>query len=141
MEVDNKNQPDNRTLLLGCGLLGLAALIGSVVISILMINHERRANHYPGAILVSSHNIYSPASKTVLWDDIYRTSDSLWDIQQWYQTHFKINLDLASHTLKDGCLFLHGSRKHFILERRTSVALCETPAGQTIAVTRSTSIH
>ena len=139
--MDSKNQVDNRTILLGCGLLGLAAILGAITLVVLAINHDRRADHYPGAILVASHNIYNPAASTVLWDKAYRTPDSLWEIAQWYKTHFKIELDLASHTMKDGCLFLHGSKKRFILERRTSVALCETPAGQTIAVTRSTAIN
>ena len=133
--------PHHKTTYLGCGLLALILLIGIGSLIAWVISVDRAAGQYPNARPVSSQSSYHPASSMLLWDDAYRTGDSLNDVYDWYRTRLKVKLDLASHTMKDGCLFLYGSRQQLGIERRTTVKLCETPAGQTIFISRSTSIN
>ena len=138
--MEGKQALNKKTLLLGCSLLILVALIGTVAAVVLLMGQDRRMAHYPGAVQVSRHNIYSPASNTVLWHDAFRHTEPVWDIYQWYHTRFGLTLDLASHTMKDGCYTLNGVKRYFMLERRMNVVLCEAPGGQTISVTQATSI-
>jgi hypothetical protein len=138
--MKGKKRANNRTMLLGCGLLGLVALIGAIALLAVIIDQDRQAARYPGAALVSRRNIYSPAANTVLWHDAFRHTEPVWDIFEWYHTQFGLTLDLTSHTMKDGCYTLTGVKRSFIVERRMNVVVCETPNGQTISVTRATSI-
>ena len=138
--MDHKNQAYNQNMRLGCGFLALLAAVGMFLSLVLAVNQTREAIRYPGSTLLSRQNIYSPPSSTVLWDDAYLSTDSMWNIYRWYSTHFNLRLDLAGHTLRENCLLLYGSKKIFVLERRMSVTLCETPTGQTISVTRATAV-
>lgn len=138
--MDHRNRAYDRNIRFGCGFLALLAIAGVIISLALAVNQTRRSTRYPGATFLSRQNIYSPPSYTVLWDDTYLSTDSMWQIYRWYSTHFNLRLDLASHTMRENCLLLYGSKKIFVVERRMSVTLCETPTGQTISVTRATAV-
>lgn len=139
--MDRMVQNSHQTQLIGCSVVGLLAILGVVAIFVWVVNHDRWIAHYPDATVVSSHQLVSPTASTVLWNDVYHTSDTIWDIQQWYTQHFAVQLDLSSHTMKDGCLFLRGIKQRYRVERHMSVVLCDTLNGRTISVTRSTLVN
>ena len=110
--------------------LAAVALLGSAV------NRERKVAQYPGSVALTGHSKYAPSQ--FRWDNSYRTTDSFPAVYQWYSTTFELGAE--SRALGD-CILLDGTRRVFVVERYTSVVLCDTPAGRLIYVTRSTAFR
>ena len=113
-------------------LLGGLALLGSSV------NRERKRAQYPGSVSLTGHSNYSALPSQFRWDNSYRTTDSFPTVYQWYSTTF--DLGAEARALGD-CILLDGTKSAFVVERYTSVVLCDTPSGRLIYVTRSTAFR
>ncbi|MFQ5400582.1 MAG: hypothetical protein ACE5E7_13415 [Anaerolineae bacterium] len=115
----------------------MLSLFGLAWLLVLAINQERQATRYPGSIPVASHSNYSGLPNGFRWDDTYRTTDNFTDVYNWYS----ITFDLGAEARALGrCLLLEGTNEQYSLLRSISVFVCNTPGGQMIFVSRSTSL-
>ncbi len=112
--------------------LALVAFLGS------MVSRERKRAQYPGSVSLTGHSNYSALPSQFRWDNSYRTTDSFPTVYQWYSTTF--GLGAESRALGD-CILLDGTKNALVVERYTSVVLCDTPTGRLIYVTRSTAFR
>jgi hypothetical protein len=128
---------------MGCSvaaLIGVLLLVvaGTVVVAAWLVEEERLAVRYPGAIDISSHANYKGLPFDLRWDDAYRTTDAFPRVYQWYSTVFDLGAEVRA---LGGCILLEGSEKWLAIERHMSVVLCDTPTERMIFVTRSTSLR
>lgn len=114
------------------GFLAAVALLGSFV------SRERKQAQYPGSISLTGHSNYASLPSQFRWDNSYRTTDSFPAVYQWYSTTF--DLGAEARALGD-CILLDGTKRALVVERYTSVVLCDTPSGRLIYVTRSTAFR
>ena len=132
------NQAYNQRILAGCGILAALLVFGLALAAILAIKQERLATRYPGAVPIASHSNYSGLPSRFRWDDSYRTTDDFNDVYNWYSVTF----DLGAESRANGrCLLLENTQEQFFLQRSITVFLCNAPDGQTIFVSRFTSMH
>jgi len=128
----------NSNWLLGCGLVGVVALLCLGAIFVLGIRQDRQAAQYPGALPISSHSNYSGLPFQFKWDNTYQTTDNFTAVYQWYSITFDLGAETRAH---ERCILLEGADDYLVLTRYTSVFLCNTSTGQMIFVTRSTSLN
>lgn len=122
----------------GCALFMLVALLAAVALFGSSVNRERKRAQYPGSVALTGHSNYSALPSQFRWDNSYRTTDSFPIVYQWYSTTF--NLGAEARALGD-CILLDGTTTAFVVERYTSVVLCDTPSARLIYVTRSTAFR
>lgn len=134
MSLSHSHRPDNRTLLLGCGLLILVMIIGLFAVIGLSIRQDRNSARYPGSVQISSHSNYSALPREFRWDDSYRTGDSFPKVYNWYS----VGMDLGPEQRANGsCILMEGLKNRLGVDRYTGVLLCDTPRGRMIFVSRS----
>lgn len=133
------NSGDDRRagFLWGClGIMGIL-LVTAVVLLSIFIQRQRQAAQYPGSIPLSSHSNYRQLPSHFRWDNTYRTLDPFPNVYNWYSVRF----DLGTEKRANGkCILLEGADAALIARRYMSVLLCNTPTGQMIFVSRSTSL-
>lgn len=122
----------------GCALFMLVALLAAVALFGSSVNRERKRAQYPGSVALTGHSNYSALPSQFRWDNSYRTTDSFPIVYQWYSTTF--DLGAEARALGD-CILLDGTTTAFVVERYTSVVLCDTPSARLIYVTRSTAFR
>jgi hypothetical protein len=127
----------NRDWLLGCATLLVPLFLCLATITVVALSRDRHAARYPGAQSMSSHSNYSGLPRQFRWDNAYRTTDNFTSVYNWYSVTFDLG---AESRAIDRCILLEGSADYLLLVRYTSVFLCNTATGQTINVTRSTSL-
>jgi len=128
----------NRKILAGCTLLVLLAALGAVALLGSSVSRERKRAQYPGSVALTGHSNYSALPSQFRWDNSYRTVDPFPTVYQWYSTTF--DLGAEARALGD-CILLDGTTSAFVVERYTSVVLCDTPTARLIYVTRSTAFR
>lgn len=123
---------------MGCGVIIMVMFLGGVALLGSSINRERKRAQYPGSVALTGHSNYSALPSQFRWDNSYRTTDPFPAVYEWYSTTF----DLGSEARALGeCILLDGTAGAFVVERYTSVVLCDTPTGRLIYVTRSTAFR
>jgi hypothetical protein len=90
-----------------------------------------------GSLQVTSHSRYDLPYR-YRWDDVYRTSDPFNAVYNWYSVGFELG---AESKAMGSCILLEGSSSQLTAQRIMTVFLCDTPAGRSIYVTRSTSLR
>ncbi len=109
--------------------IGLAGLVAFVLI------RDRGAAQYPGSVPVASHSIYKAGALEYRWDDSYLATDNFTAVYNWYSITFELG---AESRAIERCILLEGTNAQFVAKRHISVLLCNTPNGQRIFVSRST---
>lgn len=122
----------------GCALLMLVAFLAAVALLGSSVSRERNRARYPGSVALTGHSNYSALPSQFRWDNSYRTTDPFPTVYEWYSTTF--NLGAEARALGE-CILLDGTTSAFVVERYTSVVLCDTPTGRLIYVTRSTAFR
>jgi hypothetical protein len=136
--MGDRHQGFNRNFLLGCG--SLALFLGICLGGILMLSliRDRQSVQYPGAVPIASHSNYKGLPYQYRWDDSYLTTDNFTAVYNWYSVTF----DLGAEARAIGrCTSLEGTNEQFVVKRHVTATLCNTPDGQMIFVTRSTSLR
>jgi hypothetical protein len=137
-EFIKENRRYNLNLMTGCLVVIVLLAIGIGAMLLLALRVDRRAAQYPDSVAISTHSNYKGLPNQFRWDNTYRTSDDFNSVYNWYSTTF----DLGSESrAAEKCILLEGSRKQFIVERQTTVFLCNTPDHQLIFVTRFTTFR
>lgn len=132
--MNDENHAYNRTILWGCGLLLFVTGMGLAAILTFALQQDRHAAHYPGAIPVASHNNYTRLPTRFRWDNAYRTADPFVQVYNWYSTSFNLGAEARAN---GDCILLEGTRKRLIIERQTTVLLCDARGERMIFVSRS----
>lgn len=121
--------------------LGLTALIGFLLMGLVvtsLIIREQRIADYPGALLLSQHNMYVPLPRPhVRQDTSYRTQDDLPTVYNWYSNRFNLG---SERLAQSNCIHLLRSNTTLLFRRNMSVSICDTRNGRMIFVQRSTSV-
>lgn len=133
-----KDQAYNQKMVFGCGTVAALFLFGLALATILAIKQERLVTRYPGSVPITSHSNYSGLPSRFRWDDTYRTTDDFNDVYNWYSVTFELG---AESRANGRCLLLEGTKEQFFLERSITVFLCNAQSGQTIFVSRFTSLQ
>ena len=128
----------NRKILTGCAILVLLAVLGTAALLASSVSRERNRAQYPGSVALTGHSNYASLPSQFRWDNSYRTTDPFPVVYQWYSTTFELGAE--ARALGD-CILLDGTTTAFVIERYTSVVLCDTPSGRLIYVTRSTAFR
>jgi hypothetical protein len=123
-------------------MLGLTAAVllcaGASLAAIGVTRFQQSAN-YPGALVVSAHNIYQVSpSLYVRRDTSYRTADALPEVYHWYSRGFDLGPEAGAH---GSCIMLERSTSQFIVEQYVGVMVCDTPTGRMMFVQRSLSLR
>ncbi len=134
----DRNQSFNRNFMLGCG--SLALFLGICLGGILMLSliRDRQSAQYPGALPIASHSNYHGLPYQYRWDDTYITTDNFTAVYNWYSVTFDLGAEVRA---LERCTLLEGTNEQLVVKRHVSVSLCNTPEGQMIFVTRSTSLR
>lgn len=132
------HQAFNRNLLLGCGSLTLFLGICLGAILMLSLIRDRQSAQYPGALPMASHSNYRGLPYQYRWDDTYITSDNFTAVYNWYSVTFALGAEVRAI---GRCTSLEGTNDQLVVKRHMSATLCNTPDGQMIFVTRSTSLR
>jgi hypothetical protein len=136
--MSDKTHRYNRNMLSGCGALGLLivlALIGAVGV---VAWQDRQAARYPGSLPIASHSIYRGLPNEYRWDDTYLTTDNFTAVYNWYSINFELGAE--AHAMEK-CTILEGNNPQLGVNRYVSVSVCNTPNGQMIFVSRTTSLR
>lgn len=136
--MSDKARVYNRNILFGCGALALvivAALLGVVGV---VAWQDRQAGRYPGSLPISSHSIYRGLPNEYRWDDTYLTTDNFTTVYNWYSVNFELGAE--AHAMEK-CTILEGNNPRLGVNRYVSVSVCNTPDGQLIFVSRTTSLR
>lgn len=128
----------NRKIVAGCAFIVLLASLAAVALLGSYVSRERKLAQYPGSVALTGHSNYSSLPSQFRWDNSYRTTDPFPTVYEWYSTKFELGAE--SRALGD-CILLDGTTTVFVVERYTSVFLCDTPGGRLIYVTRSTAFR
>lgn len=136
--MNNKHTHYNRKILAGCGFLALGIFFGLVLLAGLLLRNDRAAARYPDSIPLSSHENYSGLPFSYKWDNTYRSGDPFPDVYNWYSSGFDLGPEMRAN---GRCILMEDTRKQFFATRTMSVLLCNTPNGNLIYVSRSTSIR
>jgi hypothetical protein len=128
----------NRKILAGCGLFVLLGLTAVIAFAALLITTDRQAAHYPNAEPISNHENYSGLPFSYKWDNAYRSTDPFPAVYNWYSTGFDLGPEMRAN---GRCILMEGSQKQLAATRYMSVLLCNTPNGNLIYVSRSTSFR
>ena len=133
-----QNYDYNRNLLLGCGSLSLFLALLMCGLATVAFAQERGAARYPGALAVTSHSNYRGLPYEFRWDDTYLTSDNFTNVYNWYSITYDMGAEARAN---EKCILLESTNRQLIARRHVTVSLCNTPDGQMIFVTRSTSLR
>ncbi len=120
--------------------IGLGALAGAIVtllVSVLGVaayNYYQAAD-YPGALLMADHSLYrlTPALH-FRRDTSYRSADEFPKLYNWYSSRFEMGPEARAIS---ACITLEQSDTVVIVERQTTVMLCDTERGRLIFVMRA----
>jgi hypothetical protein len=135
--MDDGNQFKLKLLFI-CGVVVTLVVLCLGTIITLSFARDRQAGRYPGALSISSHSNYKSLPFGYRWDDSYLTTDNFTAVYNWYS----ITFDLGAESRAIGkCTLLEGAENQLILKRYISVFVCNTPDGQMVFVTRSTSLR
>jgi hypothetical protein len=136
--MSDNNHAYNRKILAGCGALLLVIIMGLTAVLAVAWQQDRHAARYPGSRPIASHNNYSRLPSRFHWDNAYGTADPFVKVYNWYSTTF----DLGAEARANGeCIALEGSRRQWLIERQTSVLLCDARGERLIFVSRSTAFN
>lgn len=136
-DMDKRKRSYSQSFMVGCGLIVLLILLGLPLAFFELISKDRQTARYPGSTPISNHSNYKGLPFEFRWDDSYHTSDNFVDVYSWYS----ITFDLGSESRAlEKCILLEGTDSAFVTRRSFSVLLCNTPSGQMIYVTRTTSL-
>ncbi|MFQ5611834.1 MAG: hypothetical protein ACE5H9_06840 [Anaerolineae bacterium] len=129
----------SQRLMLGVGLVVLVFIVLAGILLALLVIQDRQADHYPGALLVSEHNVYETFPQFFIrWDATYRTSDDFPRVYNWYSSGFKLGPERRANS---NCVLLEGSSRWFVIVRNTAVLVCDTPLDRMMFVQRSTTLR
>lgn len=128
----------NRKILSGCALVLLIAAAGIMAFVALLLKADRAAAQYPQSIPVSNHENYSGLPFSYKWDNAYRSTDPFPAVYNWYSTGFDLGPEMRAN---GRCILMEDAQKQFLATRHMSVMLCNTPTGNLIYVSRSTSFR
>ena len=87
---------------------------------------------------MASHSNYRGLPYQYRWDDTYLTTDNFTAVYNWYSVTFDLGAEARA---LEKCTLLEGTNEQLVVKRHVSVSLCNTPEGQMIFVTRSTSFR
>jgi len=117
-----------RLLLWSVAVLGVMLIVAAAALANSFTRFQQ-ASAYPGATLVSDHTIYGRLPRlSMRYDASYRTSARFPEVYNWYSDQF----DLGPETYaQSACILMARSSKVFgLIERQTSVTLCDTPGDE-----------
>lgn len=100
-----------------------------------LFNRDRQTVQYPGSIPISAHSNYTNLPRSYRWDDTFRTDDEFTAVYNWYSLNF--NMGSESRAL-GSCIFLEADDEFYRTQRFMTVFICDTPEGQLVFVSRST---
>ena len=120
--------------LLAIGIFGATVILAIATITGLALYQAQRAADYPGARLVSEHNLYLPSRLTVRRDTTYRTQDVFPDVYNWYSRRFQLGPESSAHS---SCITMERTTTWLVVEQHVGVMVCDTPTGRLVFVERS----
>ena len=128
----------NRNILFGCVALALIIAVVLIGLAGMLAWQDRQAARYPGSLPIASHSIYRGLPNEYRWHDTYLTTDDFTTVYNWYSITFELGAE--AHAMEK-CTILEGNNPRLILDRYVSVSVCNTPDGQMIFVSRTTSLR
>jgi hypothetical protein len=102
------------------------------------VRHALRAADYPGARLVTNHNLYRPGQLAIRRDTTYRTQDTLPQVYHWYSSGFELGPESSAHS---SCITMERSTTWLVVEQHIGVMVCDTPTGRLVFVERSAGLR
>jgi hypothetical protein len=130
-----KRSPHRRALLIVALFAGAVAVLFWGGVGVLLYPMVR-SDAYPGATAIGDETLtrFTP-NLAVKRTASYRTTDPFPKVYNWYST----GLDLGPETFAQGaCILMARSFKTlWVLERQTSVMLCDTPGDRMVFVMRT----
>jgi hypothetical protein len=115
-------------------LVGLGACAFTLVATYGLLSVYQAAD-YPEAVLVSDHNLYrlTPALH-LRRDTSYQAEAEFPRLYNWYSRRFALGPEASAES---ACITMQKADKVFVLERVTTVKLCDTGSARRIYVTRT----
>jgi hypothetical protein len=104
----------------------------------LLFEADRQAAQYPDSEPITNHENYSGLPFTYKWDNAYRSYDPFPAVYNWYSTGFDLGPEMRGN---GRCILMQGSQTRLATTRHMSVLLCDTPTGNMIYVSRSTTFR
>ena len=136
--ISDKDHAYNRNLLFGCGALALLFIVALCALTGAVAWRDRQAARYPGSLPISSHSMYKALPNEYRWDDTYLTTDNFTTVYNWYSVKFDLGAEARA---MEKCTTMEGQNPQLVLNRITTVSVCNTPDGQLIFVSRTTSLR
>lgn len=129
----------HRRPLIAIGLVAVVLLCAATSAAALGASAYQRSADYPGALLVSAHNVYQVSPHVYLRRDTsYRTTDAFPQVYHWYSRGFDLGPEVRAES---ACIYLQRATTTFVLEQYFGVMVCDTPAGRMMFVQRSVALR
>ncbi len=128
-----------RRLWLGIGIIVLGALcLTAGALGWAALEYQRAAD-YPGALQVADHNLYRLFPTPHLRRDTsYRSVADFPALYNWYSKRFRTGPEARAES---ACITLQSTEAVLLLERHTTVMLCDTGKDRLIFVTRALTLR
>lgn len=133
------SQRYQRRVWIGLGILaGALAAVMALALAAVVYNYYGAAD-YPGAMLVSDHSLYRLAPALHFRRDTsYRSTDEFPKLYNWYSGRFELGPEARAIS---ACITLEKADTLLIVERQTTVMLCDTERGRLIFVMRALTLR
>lgn len=119
-------------------LLCVALALGGTAFALWLVQYARAAD-YPGATLVGDQTIYKYVPHIVMRrDSSYRTTDPFPEVYNWYSNQFSLGPETWAQS---ACIQMAKATTWAVIERQTSVMVCDTSNGRMVFVMRSVGLR